>query len=198
MSILLPTARIRSFALAPRLFSGNQEGALGGADLPVPRMGDRWSAIVNTAQLRQNADGLALVAALTMATTLDARMPVQQPHVPQLAFGSAPVVDGTDQGGSAIRVRGVPAGTVLEAGRYLSLLHFGVHHVHMIAQPTIVAASGVVTISLWPMLRFLSIDGERVYLDTPMIEGKLVGFDGGARFIRNRIDPFEFSIVERS
>lgn len=198
MSILLPTARIASFALVPRLFSGNQEGALGGHDLPIPRMGDRWTAVVSTAQLRQNADGRALLSALTMATTLDARMPIAQPHVPQLPGGSVPVVNGADQAGSTIPVRGVPGGTLLEQGRYFSILHLGIHHVHMVAQATIVPSDGTVAVPIWPQLRFLTIDGERVFFDVPMIEGKLVGFDKGGRFVRNRIDPFEFSIMERS
>lgn len=197
MSILLPTARVASFALVPRLFSGNQEGALGGDDLPIPRLGDRWIANVSTAQLRQNDDGRALLAALTMATTLDARMTIAQPHVPQLPGGSAPVVNDADQAGSSISVRGVPGGTLLEQGRYFSILHLGIHHVHMVAQATIVPSNGTVAVPIWPMLRFLTIDGERVYFDAPMIEGKLVGFDKGGRFVRNRIDPFEFSIMER-
>lgn len=198
MSILLPTARIASFALVPRLFSGNQEGALGGHDLPIPRMGDRWTAVVSTAQLRQNADGRALLAALTMATTLDARMPIAQPHVPVLPGGSAPVVNGADQAGSTVSVRGVPGGTLLEQGRYFSILHLGIHHVHMVAQATTVPSDGTVAVPIWPQLRFLTIDGERVFFDVPMIEGKLVGFEKGGRFVRNRIDPFEFSIMERS
>lgn len=198
MSVLLPVLRIASFGLVPRLFSGNQEGALGGADLPIPRMGDRWSAEVRTAQLKQDAPGRELIAALTMATTLDARMPLTQPHVAALPAGSAPVVDSSNASGTTLAVRGIPTGTLLERGRYLSILHLGVHHVHMVSQPVTVGASGKAAIPVWPMLRFLTIDGERVYLDEPIIEGRLVGFDKGARFVRNRVDPLEFSIVERS
>ncbi len=197
MSILLPTTRIASFALVPRLFSGEQEGALGGADLPIPRMGDRWTAIISTSQLRLDLAGRELLAALTMATTLDARMPIVQPNVPALPRGSAPVVNGANQAGSALTVRGIPAGTLLEWGRYLSILHLGVHHVHMVAQTVVVGAGGIATVPIWPMLRFLSLDGERVYLDEPMIEGRLIGFDKGGRFVRNRIDPLDFSIAER-
>ncbi len=198
MSILIPNTRVAGFALLPRLFSGEQEGALGGPDLPLPRMGDRWSASVRTAQFRLDAAGRDFLSALTLATTGDARMVIQQPHVPQLASGSAPAIEGSGQAGSAVTVRGIPAGTVLERGRYFSVLHLGIHHVHMIAEATVVG-SAPVRLAIWPMLRFLTLDGERVYFDVPMIEGRLAGFDArGGQFVRNRIEAFEFQIVERS
>lgn len=197
MSVIIPSLRVRSFALVPRLFSGEQEGALGGPDLPIARMGDRWSANVATAQLRQDAASSALVAALTVATTDGARMAISQPHVPQLP-ASAPVVDGVNQAGSAIAIRGVPANTLFQVERYISILHLGVHHVHMVTAAVTTPTTGRVTLSIWPMLRFLTLDGERVHISDPMIEGRLVGFDAGAAFVRNRREPVGFSIVERS
>ncbi len=59
-------------------------------------------------------------------------------------------------------------------------------------------ATGRLAIPIWPMLRFLTIDGERAALDSPMIEGRLVGFDGkGVSFTKNRTEPLSFSVVER-
>lgn len=195
MSVTIPRQRIASAALRPVLFSGEQEGVLGGVDLPVPRMGDRFAIDIKTAQLRQDDASRTLIAALTAATTDDAIISIGQPGVS--AGASNGVVSGNGQGGTSLAIRGLVAGQVIPASFYFSVIHAGRRQVYMTRAAATVSSGGTVSLSIWPMLRFLTVDGEIVELIDPKIEGKLSGFDAGAAWTRNRTDPLGFSIRER-
>lgn len=196
MSIFIPSTRIADLQIRPRLFSGNQEGVLGGADLQVPRMGDRFVLDVSTSQLRQDAESRQLIAALMEATTADARIALRLPNAPTLIRGNG-VVNGAGQTGSLLLVRGMIPDAALQWGAFFSIVHAGIHHVHMIRAQTVVDPSGRAAVPIWPMLRFISIDDEACHFEDPMIEGQLLGFDKGAGFERNRTKPLAFSIQER-
>jgi len=178
------------------LFSGNQEGVLGGADLQIPRMGDRFVVDVSTAQLRQDTQSRQLVAALMEATTADAKIALRLPNTSALIRGNG-VVDGSGQTGSVLQVRGLVPNAALQWGLFFSVVHAGIHYVHMIRSQVLADASGRAAVPIWPMLRFISVDGETCHFENPMIEGQLVGFDKGAGFERNRTKPLAFSIQER-
>lgn len=196
MSVLIPWTRIADLQIRPRLFSGNQEGVLGGADLQIPRMGDRFAVDVSTSQLRQDAQSRQLVAALMEATTADAKITLRLPNTPALIRGNG-VVHGSGQTGSTLQVRGMIPNVVLHWGVFFSIVHAGIHHVHMIRAQTVVDPSGRATVPIWPMLRFISVDDQACHFSDPMIEGQLVGFDKGAGFERNRTKPLAFTIQER-
>lgn len=199
MSVMLPLARIASRAIRPRLFSGNQEGALGGIDLLIPRLGDRFAVDVATAQLRQDAATRLLIAALTEASTDDARIPLPQYDLGRQSMtGAAVVVDGAGQTGLMLRLRGVQRSAVVVRGQYLTLVHGGVGFLHMARAQAIATADGKLELPIWPMLRFITVDGERASIDAPFIEGRLVGFDSGATFSGNRVEPLKFAIEERA
>jgi hypothetical protein len=200
MPIEIPHLRIKSFALRPRLFSGEQEGALGGPDLPIPRLGDRFAVDVATTQFRNDAEGRRMAAALFEASNSSAIMRIVQPNRSGRSPGYAAVVDGTDQGGMTLSLRCLQPGAALARGNFFSIVHLGQRYVHMIACPgqMLVPANGRVALPIWPMLRFLTIDGEASEFDAPMIEGKLLGFDKGASFVRAKTEPLSFSIQERA
>lgn len=196
MSLLIPWSRIADLTIRPRLFSSNQEGVLGGADLPIPRMGDRWAVDVSTTQLRQDAESRLLLATLFEATTADARIALRVPNRSRPMSGGI-VADGADQSGSILNVRGRFAGIAFARGDFFSIVHDGVHHVHMVRGQAISGTDGRAAVPIWPMLRFLTADGDVCHFDQPMIEGQLVGFDKGAGFERNRTKPLAFTIQER-
>ena len=196
MAVEVPWTRIASLSIRPVLFSGNQEGSLGGPTLQVPRLGDRFAADIETAQLRQDAEGRLLIAALTEGTTGDARIAIRQPNLPRTSF-SPLVIDGAGQAGSSLSVRSGQPGSAISRGHYVGIAHGGASFLHMVTASVVVGSNGKAALSLWPMLRFLSADGDAVSL-TPAIEGQLVGFEKGAKWVRNRVDPLSFSIVERA
>lgn len=196
MTVQIPRTRIRTVTLRPRLFSGEQESPLGGPDLRVPRMGDRWIAEIATAQLRFDEPGRALVAALTRGLTEDGTLSIGQPNLPApLATGNG-VTDGAGFGGTTLRLRAVSPSADVPTGTYLSVIHGGRRYVHMTTAAATTSVTGKVDLQIWPMMRFLTIDGETVELLDPKIEGRVSGF-GGATWVRNRIDPLAFTIAER-
>jgi hypothetical protein len=200
MPVEIPHIRIRSFALRPRLFSGEQEGALGGPDLPIPRPGDRFAVDVATTQFRNDAEGRLMTAALFEASNSSGIMRIVQPNRSGRSPGYAVAVDGTDQGGMTLSLRGLQVGAPLTRGDFFSIVHGGQRYVHMIAcaGQLVVPVSGRVALPIWPMLRFLTVDGEAAEFVTPMIEGRLLGFDKGASFVRAKTEPLSFSIQERA
>ncbi len=195
MSVFIPWYRIADLAIRPRLFSGNQEGVLGGEDLPIPRMGDRFAVDIVTSQLRQDAASRDLIGLLMEATTADARIELRLPNAPR-SLGSGIVIDGAGQTGSTILLRGAYRQTEF-VRRFFSIVHGGIHHVYMVRGRAMADADGRVALPIWPMLRFISADGDVCHFDQPMIEGQLVGFDKGAGFQSNRTKPLTFSIQER-
>ncbi|MFZ3484214.1 hypothetical protein [Sphingomonas sp. 3-13AW] len=199
MAVEIPHLRIKSFALRPRLFSGEQEGALGGPDLPIPRPGDRFAADVETTHFRNDDEGRMMMAALFEASNGTAAMRIIQPNRARHTAGFGVVVDGVDQGGTTLALRGLQRGW-LTRGNFFSIIHRGRHYVHMIAGAgqMMVPDTGRVELPIWPMLRFLTIDAEPVEFVAPRIEGKLLGFDKGALFRRAKTDPLSFSIQERA
>lgn len=197
MSVVVPAFRVTSAQLRPQLFSGDQEGTLGGPTLPVPRLGDRWAYDVDTTQLQLDAPGQQMVTAVTRATTEDALMIVGQPFLAAPLTTGDGRVDGVGQGGTTLKLRGLMAGSALPVSAMLSIIHAGTRYLHQIASGATVGSDGRASVLVWPMLRFLTIDAELVELVEPKIEGKLSGFAGGKR-TRNRIDPISFTITERA
>jgi hypothetical protein len=196
VSVELRWDRIAGLGLRPIRASTTQEGVLGGADLDAPRMGDRFAADVSTTQLKQDAQSRLLIADLLEGLTVDVKIALRLPNRSRPLGGA--VVDGADQSGSLLKVRGLGRGSAPARGDFFSIVHDGRHYVHMVTAQAIAGADGRAMIPILPMLRFLTADGERVALDLPMIEGRLVGFDArGAQFARNRTEAFSFSIVER-
>jgi len=198
VSVEIPWQRIKTFVLRPQLFSGNQEGTLGGPTLQIPRRGDRFAADIGTSRWRQDSEARLFIAALFEATTGDAIMEVRQPNLPDRPSAGTPVVDGVDQAGTTVALRGMTPNLVLERGQVFNIIHADVHYLYMIMAETVVDAAGDASLAIWPMLRFLTVDGEPCEIDEPKIEGQLVGFDKGSTWVRNRTDPIAFSIVERA
>ncbi|TCP30690.1 hypothetical protein [Sphingomonas sp. BK235] len=197
MSVVIPRQRIAGLTLRPVLFSGEQEGAFGGESLPIPRMGDRWAADVRTALLRQDQAGRDLVAALTQGLTDDGLISIDQPNRPAIALAGNAVVDGSNRGGTTLFLRGMAMPGVFPRGIYLSIIRGGRRYIHMTAGPANVSSSGTAALPIWPMLRFLTVDGDAVEIADPKIEGKLSGF-AGAQWVSSRVDPLSFIIAERA
>jgi hypothetical protein len=196
VSVELRWDRISSLGLRIVRASATQEGVLGGPDLDTPRMGDRFAADLGTTRLKQDSQSRLLIADLLEGLSLDVRTALRMPTRSRLLGGA--LVDGNGQVGSLLKVRSLQPGSGPARGDFFSIVHDGRHYVHMATAQVIAGADGKATIPILPMLRFITADGERVALDAPMIEGRLVGFDQrGAQFTRNRTEPLSFSIVER-
>jgi hypothetical protein len=161
-------------------------------------MGDRFAIDIATDQMLRNAASRVLIAALIQATTDDAIVPLSLVNASR-AYAAGGVVDGAGQSGSVLNVRARVADETLARGDFFSIAHGGRRYVHMITADTIVGSDGEAALPIWPMLRFITVDGEACEFAQPYIEGRLLGFDAkGASFSRIRVDPLQFSIVERA
>ncbi|KQM92233.1 hypothetical protein ASE70_15070 [Sphingomonas sp. Leaf22] len=199
MSIVdVPYYRVKNLTLRPVLFSGEQGGDLGNPVLPLPRLGDRFALDVTTDRLRNDPAGRQLMAALFEASNGSARFPVRLPNQAR-AYPSSIAVDGAGQAGMTIAIKGSVPGLFFRRGDLFNLIHGGRRYLHMVAGPgsPATSADGKVIVPIWPMLRVLTNDGDRIDFVAPQIEGQLKGIDRGAAFARNRTDPYSFSITER-
>lgn len=195
MSIELAWSRIGSLSLRPVIATTVQEGGVGAVDLDVPRLGDKFAADITTTQLRQDAESRLLIADLTEGLSLGVKIALRLPN--RARPMTACFVDGAVTG-SMLPVRGAQPGTAFTRGDHFSIVHEDRHYLHMVTTEVIADADGKATMGIWPMLRFVTTDGDRAAFDQPMIEGRLTGFDPkGATFVRNRVDPLQLTITER-
>lgn len=196
MNVEIPWSRIKDIAIRPQLFSGEQEGSLGGPSLPLPRMGDRFAVDIETTQFRQDAESRRFMALLFLASNSGAKIRLRQPNRSRMFVGEGEI-DGVGQSGSILKAK-VLRNAAFVLGDFFSIVHDGVNYVHMVAEQAISDNEGRVSLPIWPMLRFITTATDEVSFAAPMIEGKLVGFDKGAGFQTIRTKPFTFSIVERA
>lgn len=197
VSISIPWTRIASVALRPLLFSGQQEGSLGGATLHIARLGDRFAADVQTTKFQQDDVSRQFIAAMFQATTLDAKIALYQPALHGARTWSVPLVDGAGQSGSTLAIRALYPGQAIRNGQLFNVIHAGVAFIYMATANLLADAAGKAAVPIWPMLRFLTVDGEPCNFVDPVIEGQLVGFDKGATFVKASVNPLSFSILER-
>lgn len=196
MSVEIALTRIASANPQLVLFSGSQESVFGGASLPIPSMGDRFAVAYTSTRLRPEIDTRALIASLVEATALDGRMPFPQPGLRQSVSPGAAVVDGAGQAGTAIALRSVTPRYTIRRGQYFNVVHRGVHILLMATREVTVGGDGKAVVPIWPMLRFLTVDGSPCRFD-PVIEGKVTGFDKGWTHVRARTEAISFTITER-
>ncbi|WP_088190030.1 hypothetical protein [Sphingobium sp. Z007] len=197
MSILLPTIHGPSSAnMRAVTFGGNQEGALGGPTTAIHRAGDRY-AIDVAISVMSHAAAAEWASALEEAISGDAAIAIPQPWLAIGAPGSAVAVDGAGQSGMTLNLKGFPAGYQVGKRQFFHIAHAGKRFVYRARAATLAGGDGRMTLPIWPMLRFLTIDSEGCYFDAPIIEGQLIGGEKGVTMIRARAEPVSISIVER-
>jgi hypothetical protein len=92
----------------------------------------------------------------------------------QGGFG-APLVDGTDSAGTALKLKGLTAGAFLREGLWLNVLDAdGVHYLHDVRTAVRVASDGKATTRVWPPLRCALANEAVVKIAAPQFEGVLV------------------------
>ncbi len=199
MSELLPTTRALAPGTNPRpvRYGDTLQAILGGPSVDLHRLGDRWAIDVVTGRLKPEPDGRRWVAALIRSIGNDVRMKWPQPGFDVSAPGAF-VVDGSDQQGSSLLLRGGgPWGYAAREGQFFNLIHGGRRYLKMVTQQGIAAADGGLTVQFWPMLRVIPADGDVIDFADPQIEGVLTGQEAGWTLQRAQTDGLRFTITER-
>lgn len=175
MAIELPQPRLPQSAI-PRLldWGADQKAPMGGAFQRLNRLGNRFALVITYPRLKPEPDGRILAARLRRAKTEGALFPVPQPGL-DIGNPGAPVVNGADQSGSTLILRGFAAGYVLREGQFFSIIHGGRRYLHAANADAVATAAGGMTVNLHPMLRIRPANGAIVEVAKPYIEGIVDG-----------------------
>lgn len=150
-------------------FGNTLTPSLGGPDLRLNRMGSRYRIQVTWPPMPLD-DARVFISRLQQAKSEGLRLPYPLAQVSQGSPGS-PVVDGADQAGTTLNLRGLQPGYTVKEGFWLSIVKDGQHYLHNARGVVRVSNDGLASLPIWPMLRTDFADGAAVHLGKPMIEG---------------------------
>ena len=175
---------------------GSVRGATNAVGMRIDRPGGHYRAQV-TYGIGTAATRAALIADLVRGKQEGLRLPYPLQGVDQSGSG-APVMDGADQAGRLIHLRGMTPGYVVGKGFWLSIEDAdGQHYLHNIHVAGTVGGDGKVTVTLAEHLRVPFANGAAVHLDQPMIEGDVAGNEQSWQLKRgNRLEGIQFTVEE--
>lgn len=175
-------------------FGGMLTPGLGGPVQRIDRLGTRWKWKVSTPPMRVEPDGRQWAAQLARARVEGALLPISQPDMPVVAFGT-PVVASATAAGRLVPLSGLTAGVTIVAGRWLSIVHAGQRYLDQVAAQVIAASDGTATVRLQNLIRVALAANDAVELAVPKIEGWVTGFDSWT-LDNKRMTAFEITVEE--
>jgi hypothetical protein len=196
VSILIPDRYVPNTATPELITAGGilSPTGGGGSDQRLNRLGDRYQIAIKLPARLSGSILSGLLAALKQALTQGAVMKFHQPGL-RIGTPGTPVVDGGNQGGSFIALRGLQPGYAIRIDQFFSIVHNGRRYLHSAAAQTIAGADGKAIVPITPMLRIRPADGA-VCEFAPHIEGFLTGNSVAWTHTRARTDPPAFTIKE--
>ncbi len=196
-AILLPTRPLPQSAVPkPIDYGAWQEPARGGPITRLDQLGSRFAMDVTIPRLRPEPDGRIWVARLVKAIGGIVEMAFPQVGFDPIAPGSA-VVDGADQSGMTIVLRGMTPNYPVREGQFFNLINGDqTKYLYMAAANTIVDNSGGVELPIWPMIRAPLPDGSATNFGRPVIQGRLSGNENGWTLQRAGMSGLQFTITE--
>jgi len=162
----------------------------------VNRLGNRFRLSVTMPPMPSRDLGRIWVSRLIRGKTEGVRM-----EYPLLSFSpgtpGTTVVDGADQAGRTLDVRGATPNYAVREGQPFSIEDAaGQHYLHFADGQALADAGGNLSIGLSPMLRQLFADGATVHLGKPMIEGVIQGEEWEWEMMLDHNLGFSFVIQE--
>ena len=146
--------------------------------LRVNRKGSHYRIAVRYPPLDSADDGRIWVSRLIRAKRLGLRLPYPLLGVDQGRCEGAggAMVDGAGQAGTLLRVRGLNPNATVREGYWLSIEDGdGQHYLHNVGAGVMAEADGTAVLVIEPELRVPFVDGGRVHITQPMIEGLVEG-----------------------
>lgn len=175
MAVELPQPRLPQVAVPKLLdWGSDQKAPMGGGYQRLNRLGNRFALDITYPRLKPEPDARILIARLRRAKTEGALFPVPQPGL-DIGDPGSPVINGANQAGNVLVLRGFTSGYILREGQYFSIIHGGRRYLHNAAGDFVASAGGVLTVTLDPMLRIVTTDGAIVEVAKPYIEGIVSG-----------------------
>lgn len=154
-------------------FGGVLRPDLGGPLQRVDRQGSRYRVALTFPVFSDPGHARVVVSRLVRAKRMGLRCEFPLVERQPLVDG---LVSGGGQSGTTLLVRGLTPGAVVREGFWMSIeAANGQHYLHNTAGEVIVDADGRAALPLSEMLRAPFVDGARVHLVRPMIEGLVDG-----------------------
>ncbi len=158
----------------------------------IERLGSRWRAVIQfeamTAAQARLWDGVDVEADTV-------RWAIPQQELAIGSPGSSVQVNGSGQTGNEIDLKGLPAGYVIRAGQYLSIITGGVSYLYRARAAATASGSGTVTVPIQPLIRAAHLNNDAVNLAAPIIEG-FVQSAGRTQAWRRKVVPGMSLVIE--
>lgn len=187
--------RPRRFGLKPRDFGGTMKGGLGGPDLRINWLGNRWIATITLPPM-DIAIANEWSAKLTAAVQAEGvRWWVRQLGIEPGGAGN-PVVSGAGQSGKSLTISGMTSGYVGRFNQYFSVVSAGRRCGHKLIVPFRADGSGNAVATIEPALRIEPADGDTIEFGKPYIEGLLTAVPEDVTDVSYLVDGFQITIEE--
>ena len=168
--ITLPTVpAVRHQEVEP-IDTGFTQRAVSGAALRIDRPGSRLRLHFEFPPM-DPASARVFEVRLQQARSGGLRHPVSLIGGSQ-GLPGATVVNGTDSGGTVLKVTGGNPGYVVREGYWLNVIHAGLRYLHRVTAAATLNGSGAATLAVEPPLRIFPSNGDSVELAAPVIEGE--------------------------
>lgn len=196
MKILPTTPGPQSAKVRAIDFGSTLTPPLGGTDQRINRLGNRWAIDVTMPVIINKNEGMAFVARLVRGKTEGLRM-----EFPLNGFNpgspGSPVVNGSSQAGRVLNMTGFTPNYTVQEGQFFSIFSGGVHYLYQSDEIKAADASGVLSLTINPLLRVSPASGDVCNFAVPMIEGLVEGRDWQWDYAVAGVVGIEFSIKER-
>lgn len=163
---------------------GFVQRGVGGGVTRIDRPGNRYRVTAIWPPMHP-ADARVFETRMARARSEGLRIPIPLLGESQGTPGRT-VVDGTDSGGTVLKLRGGNPGYQFKEGYWLTLVHDGKGSAHRVNAPAAVAADGTAELAVEPPLRVFPDDGDEVNAAKPWIEGPVTA-----------LEPFEHPVTRR-
>lgn len=166
----------------------------GGSSLRIDRPGSRFRVAIGYAPM-EPATARRFLARIKRAKREGLRIPL--PLLEEQGIPGAPQVDGADQAGTALAVRGLTPAYIVKEDFWLTIVDAdGTAYLHSVAETAVADAAGLAVLQIEPPLRAPFPDGAVIELRRPFIEGFIDGEEWGWQVpLMRRISP-GFTIEE--
>jgi len=155
-------------------FGGQLKPALGGPVQNLMRLGTRHALDITLPVMPAEPDGRIWSSKLRQAKLYGAIVTFTQDGF-TIGTPGTPVVNGGNQSGIALSMRGFSSGYTVREGQAFTMVHAGRGYLHFAAADGKANSSGVLNLQIFPMLRVLTSDGDNCNFTAPYLQGSLSG-----------------------
>lgn len=182
MSVTLPTyPGPKAASLLASDAGGWQMATLGGADIRLDRLGDRFGlAVVMPPMKWHTIDGVSAArvwsSRLNRGIAEEVIMEVPQPDFVTSAFAVEATLSAAAAQSVTVAMVGLGAAIVHPEGMMVTIKQTatGRHFLHQLRSTATSDGGGGGSFSLWPRTRIAIVNGDKILVRTPVIEGKVV------------------------